>query len=122
MKVDRIKCLAKEQGISLKFLCNKIGKRRTYIGEIEARNGTISREDLAVLADVLDTTPEYLRGETDIRAKNPLLQKIEQKRKTSCLILDYHSETGEPEVIDIAPENVEKVKEYVRLLNNDKKE
>ena len=120
--IDRIKALCDEKGIKQKYLFNQIGKDRTLFANWERGKSKPTDEILAKIANILDTTPEYLRGETDIKAKSPLLQKIEQKRKTSCLILNYHSETGEPEIIDIAPENMEKVKEYIRLLNNDKKD
>ena len=113
--------LISEKGITRKKLLEDLQLGKNNIKNWEKNNTIPNKVTLEAISDYFGVSVDYLLGKTDIKAKSPLLQKIEQKRKTSCFVLDYHSETGEPEVIDIAPENMEKVKEYIRLLNNDKK-
>lgn len=67
--VDRIKKLAKERGVSMTYLCTCIGMSKVYFVDAVRHNREIPYDKLSVLADVLRTTPEYLRGETDIKAK-----------------------------------------------------
>lgn len=68
--IDRIIALSKEQGISLSSLCKKIDKTRTYLSEIASRHRDVPVEYIPALAEALHTTPEYLKGETDIK-ENP---------------------------------------------------
>ena len=62
---DRLDALIKAQGVSQKFLCDKMGKARNYIAVARAGNGSISDASLVILANELQTSVEYLRGETD---------------------------------------------------------
>lgn len=63
--VSRISALAKAQGVTLKHLCECIGKRRTFLGEVRLERDYIDPAELAIIADRLHTTPEYLTGATD---------------------------------------------------------
>lgn len=69
VEIDKIYSLAKERGLSNSFLCKKLGRSTSYLND--ARNGKhgISDNDLKILADILNTTPEYLKGETDTKEK-----------------------------------------------------
>ena len=107
MKIDRIKTAAKEKGVTLKFLCDKIGKRRTYIGETEIRGGTIPDSELKIIADVLDTTPEYLRGETDKKEKPSKNGELSQMEKEMLRRLTA-----------LAPEMQDKAMEFLALLQD----
>lgn len=69
MQIDRIESLAKEKGLSLSFISVKLGLRRTYLKDVKLGRSSIPSDRLAQIADILDTTPEYLRGETDIKEK-----------------------------------------------------
>jgi len=67
---DRLEGLIKEQGRTKAFLCDKAGKRRSYITDARAGNGSISDEALAIFARELGTTVAYLTGESDeVRAE-----------------------------------------------------
>lgn len=67
---DRLEGLIKEQGRTKAFLCDKAGKRRNYITDARAGNGSISDEALAIFARELGTTVAYLTGEIDeVRAE-----------------------------------------------------
>lgn len=65
----RIKLLAKENGLSITFICKKLNMAKTYFHDLEKTGRDIPDDKIKVIADILDTTPEYLRGETDIKAK-----------------------------------------------------
>ena len=70
--VNRIKKLAKEKGMSQAFLCAQLGLRRGYLGECATGKDRLTNERIAKIADILNTTPAYLRGETDKKEKDPI--------------------------------------------------
>lgn len=63
--IDRIKSLAKEKGIKLKFICSKLGVAESYIGNVKSGRDRMTPERLEIIADILDTTPEYLSGNSE---------------------------------------------------------
>lgn len=67
--IDRIVELAKERGIKLSYLAGLFGLGRTYFQDVKKRNANIPDERLFVIAEKLETTPEYLKGETDVKEK-----------------------------------------------------
>lgn len=69
VKTDRIRSLSKEKGISLSFICRKLEVAPVYFIDIDKSNRDIPDDKLLIIADILNTTPEYLKGETDIKEK-----------------------------------------------------
>lgn len=69
MKTDRIRALAKEKGLSLSFICSKLGVAHVYFIDIDKSGRDIPEDKLNIIADLLNTTPEYLKGETDQKEK-----------------------------------------------------
>ena len=69
VEIDRIKELAKEKGISLAFICSKLGLQRGYFVDVSHGRTSISEERLLIIADILDTTTDYLHGKTDKKEK-----------------------------------------------------
>ena len=67
--LDIIKNLSKEKGWSLSFLASKLGLTASYFTDVKNGKTKISDDRLAAIADLLNTTPEYLKGETDIKEK-----------------------------------------------------
>ena len=67
--VDTIKNLSKERGIKLKFICEKLGVKESYFGDVRQGKTRISEDRIAIIADILGTTSEYLRGETDVKER-----------------------------------------------------
>ena len=59
--MDRIR----EKGVTQSFLCSLAGKKRQYISDVRKGHGSISEEALAIFAKALDTTVEWLTGESD---------------------------------------------------------
>ena len=67
--VAKIKELAKEQGISQKFLCDCLEKRRSFLTEVAAGKDKIDPDELVIIADKLNTTIEYLTDQTEQKEK-----------------------------------------------------
>ena len=66
MNTERIKKVAKEQGKSVAYICKLIDRPRYYLNDVAKAPGQgISDEDLRAIAIDLNTSVEYLRGETD---------------------------------------------------------
>ena len=68
-KLDRIKKLAKQQGLTMKYFCDCFGKHRSYLTSIRNGNGHLDENELQFIADKLNTTVEYLTDQTDDPAK-----------------------------------------------------
>lgn len=68
VNINKIKELAKERGIKLVYLIDKLGlTSRTYFNDVEKNQRDIPDERLAIIARELGTTVEYLRDETDVK-------------------------------------------------------
>ena len=66
MDTERIKKLAKQQGKSVTYICKLIDRPAYYLNDIAKRDDRmISDQDLHTIAINLETTVEYLKGETD---------------------------------------------------------
>ena len=62
---ERTKCLCAENGIQLKFVHQKLGRGATYLNDAWRGKTTLSDSEYDIVADILNTTSAYLRGETD---------------------------------------------------------
>lgn len=69
LEVDRIKERAKAKDISLRKLYRALELPQEYLRDVNAGKTTLSEARLEKIADYLDTTVEYLRGETDEKNK-----------------------------------------------------
>ncbi len=69
VNINKIKELSKEQGLSLSFICGKIGVARVYFNDIQNSGRDIPDDRLSTIADLLNTTVAYLRDETDKKEK-----------------------------------------------------
>lgn len=63
--IDRVKEFAKQQGLTMKYLCDCLGKRRGFLTAVRNGRDHVDSTELAIIADRLHTTPEYLTGATD---------------------------------------------------------
>lgn len=63
--IDRIKSLAKEKGIKMKFLTDSLGLNASYLSNVKSGKTQIARDRLEILAGILGTTVDYLAGDTD---------------------------------------------------------
>ena len=69
VNIDKIKSLAKDQGIKIKFICAQLSLAEGYLSNVQSGKTVMTEERLEKIADILHTTPEYLRDETDIKEK-----------------------------------------------------
>jgi transcriptional regulator with XRE-family HTH domain len=67
LNIDKVKQLTKEKGWSLSFLCSKMGVYSSYINDVRRGKAVISNERLTILAELLDTSIDYLTDKTDIK-------------------------------------------------------
>lgn len=67
MNFDRLDELRKKHGVSNSFLCDLVGRKRYYINDCRNKGTVIPDEYIKRWAEALETTPEYLNGETDIK-------------------------------------------------------
>ena len=66
VNISKIRAIASEKGVKLTFIIEQLGlKSRTYFQDIEKRQGDISDDRLSLIAEILGTTLEYLRDETE---------------------------------------------------------
>lgn len=69
MDFARLKSRAKEKGRTYKYLCDQLGREKNYLSNCAGGADKLSPENLARVADLLDTTPAYLLGESDEKEK-----------------------------------------------------
>ncbi len=69
-RYDRLNLLAKEKGVTKAHICRKLGKTPYYLRDAEKTNINIHGDQLSIIAEILDTTPEYLSGQSDIPYKH----------------------------------------------------
>lgn len=65
VNIDKIKTLAKSQGIKLNYLAAQIGVPHTYFADIKNKNRDIPDSRLAVIAELMSTATDYLRDKSD---------------------------------------------------------
>ncbi len=117
--VDKIKELSTKNGITMKFLCDCLGKRRGFLSEVRCGKDKIDDAELDIIAKQLHTTPEYLRGETDdpspiktdgdwvdeikiSPAKLALAKQIAEMSETHAEVLSGLSKFNEEEIRAVA--------------------
>lgn len=62
---NRMESMIAQSGKTKLHLCRAMGVSKTYLRDAKKQGTDISGEKLQILAAELNTTPEYLRGETD---------------------------------------------------------
>ena len=75
VNINKIKNLAKEKGLKIKYICDQLGLSDTYLSNVKNGKDRMTDERLAIIADILNTTPEYLRDETDQKEKSATEEK-----------------------------------------------
>ena len=104
---NRLKNRAKEMGIKYSFLCEKIGVYSTYISDLKNKNLDIPDERLKIIADLLNTTVEYLKDETD--------QKEKPSGDNTERLSDMHREIIE-RLSTLSPEKLREAESYIDFL------
>lgn len=63
--IDKIKSLAREKGVKIKYICAQLGLAETYLSNVKNGKDRMTQDRLEQIADILETTVEYLTDETD---------------------------------------------------------
>ncbi len=100
-RYDRLEERIKATGKKKVYLCEKLNKCPTYLRDAKKQNTNIKGVDLQILADELDTTPEYLSGVSD------------EENKTSPVRDDTELIPG---YADLTEDEKRKVSDYIDLL------
>ena len=108
--IDRIIELSKEKGFTLSSLCRLINVNRGYFTTAKRTNQVISTERLTAIADVLGTTVEYLRGETDQKEKPTASGELSPKDRK---IIELASQ--------LSDQNLDIALKYLEFLANESK-
>ena len=61
----RLNTLIKERGVTKSYLASKLNRNRVIFSDWARGKSAPSKEALRIIAYALDTTPEYLTGESD---------------------------------------------------------
>ena len=109
VNIDRIKELAKEKGIKIKYICSQLGLAETYLSNVKNGKDRMTDERLQKIADILDTTVEYLTGETDEKKKPPVETEGEYDK-------DEDFKAFSKVLGDLTPEELQKVLSYAEFV------
>ena len=63
--IDKIKSLAREKGVKIKYICAQLGLAETYLSNVKNGKDRMTQDRLEQIADILETTVEYLTDQTD---------------------------------------------------------
>ena len=69
LNATKLKSLLKEQGLSMKYFNDMLGKNRSYLSNVITGSDSITLEDLEKVAEKLNTTVEYLTDQSDQKEK-----------------------------------------------------
>ena len=72
----KIKELSKAQGISFAYLNRLLNKSRYYLNTCVNDGTKLSDEQIRILADALNTTPEYLTDQSEQKNKEPVNDRL----------------------------------------------
>lgn len=110
--IDKIKSLAKSKGIKLSFICEQLGLTRTYLADVKNGKTSISDERLKVIADILETTPEYLKDETELKEKVTADDEIDINDFQFALSRATDDET------ELTEAEIQDVKNYIKYVKD----
>lgn len=81
MCIDRINELIKSKGFKKSYVCEKLGLSKVYLNNVERGKCGISDARLEKVAEMLDTSVDYLMGKTEdpARYKKPKEYTEEEK-------------------------------------------
>lgn len=89
---SRLNAIAKENKRSNSYLCSLVGKSNAYISDMRRQGRSPSEKDLEIWASALNTTVEYLMGESDKKEKATDIPADSYKAKLLQLAQDLDEE------------------------------
>ena len=67
--IGKIKALANEKGVKMKYFCDQFGKQQSFMTDIKNGKNYLDEDQLEFIADTLNTTIEYLTDQTEVKEK-----------------------------------------------------
>ena len=112
---ERFEALRSSRGITKRFIAQSLGRSPTLCQDWKMQKSQPSDEQLAVVARILGTTPDYLRGETDEVSPAPaedrelaeLLSSLREREDMRMLFKLAH---------DASPEDVRQAVKIIEAL------
>lgn len=108
---NRMESMIAQSGKTKLHLCRAMGVSKTYLRDAKKQGTDISGEKLHILAAELNTTPEYLRGETDdpaIKKERPALTFGESHNFQECNFMFWSVFVGLCAKREVSPNAVAK--------------
>ncbi|MBR6779745.1 MAG: helix-turn-helix transcriptional regulator [Clostridia bacterium] len=84
VNVSKIKSLAKLKGITIAFICSSVGMQRGYLNDVAAGKTNMPEDRIRTIAEILDTSYEYLTDQTD----DPIGPEAKQSLEMFDLLAD----------------------------------
>lgn len=97
----------------MKYLCDCLGKRRTFLVDVRNGNDRIDFTELSIIADRLHTTTDYLTGATD----DPL-----QPAQPDAPVPSADDDAVTPEFLATLSPSTRQIYELVESLPDDKRQ
>lgn len=88
VNVSKIKSLAKLKGITIAFICSSVGMQRGYLNDVAAGKTNMPEDRIRTIAEILDTSYEYLTDQTD-DPLSPDMHKAEEIWKQLAKDTDF---------------------------------
>ncbi len=84
VNIAKIKTLCISKGIKQKYLCEQFGVGATYLNDVSKGKNTMSEDRIRTIAEILDTSYEYLTDQTD----DPIGPEAKQSLEMFDLLAD----------------------------------
>lgn len=98
VNVSKIKSLAKLKGITIAFICSSVGMQRGYLNDVAAGKTNMPEDRIRTIAEILDTSYEFLTDQTD--------DPIGPEAKQSLEMFDLLADPANPMISRFAPEEI----------------
>ena len=109
---EKIKSLAKKQGISLNTLEDRVGLGKNYIYSLKNKK-TPSAEHISKIADYFNVSTDYLLGRTD----NPAIAGSDEFAQVNGQIIDLRKAAANTMLFDGKPLNEDDIDFITSVLS-----
>ncbi|MHB9143605.1 MAG: helix-turn-helix domain-containing protein [Paludibacter sp.] len=91
LNIEKIELLINERGWSNTYFCKLLDKSRSWLTDMKRGKGLPDENTLALIADKLDTTSDYLLDKTDIKNKPDTENSNELTEKEISMVKQYRA-------------------------------
>ncbi|QDA74593.1 XRE family transcriptional regulator [Listeria seeligeri] len=105
---ERIKTARKVRKLTQEDLAKRVNTSKATISNYENKYSSPSAEMIILLANALDVTTDYLLGKSDSMYPEQIKKLVENKELNAWLY----------DLIENKPEDIERLKELMDLMNN----